>query len=395
MKYLKITFKIIICGFALIGFALTAGFLAVKYNLTNVTATVDKNSAQYQNAANDFAYSDLHITTPNSDPKNSGDSLDEINKRISQLHDSSQELAALKLKKIKELCQINVVGQTYSRNAGSIIAALNSGVTDWSFSQMILALSLRAGSNSEFNNKIKNCLSLTDGDFNETAIINTYKDAGGANAFSWANGDSWPVITAAILKDEAVIKRAAADAGVAPRLIVAELVVEQLRLYNTQREFYEKFFKPLQILANANKMAWGVMAIKEATAIDVENNLKNKNSSFYLGASYENVLNLSSNDVAKERYDRLTDPKNHYYSYFYGGLLIKQLISQWENKGYNIANRPELVATLFNIGFMKSAPKNNPQVGGSTIPLDGVDYTFGSLAHEFYYSNLIPEFPMN
>jgi len=395
MKFIKIAFKLIVYGFALIGVVLMAGFFAVKYNLTNVVAVVDKNSSEYQAAVNNFSYSNLQQENKAAELQYSNDSLAEINRRISQLHNSSQELAALKIQKIQELCQLDVVGKMYPVNARNIILARQAGISVWSYNQMILALSLHAGVDSEFSNKIKACQNLSDADYNETQLADLYKEAAGANAFTWANAESWDIITAAILKDEAVIKRAAADAGVSPRLIVSILVVEQLRLYNTQREFYEKFFKPLQILANANKMAWGVMAIKEATAIDIENNLKNKNSSFYLGPNYENVLNFSTGDIAKDRYNRLTNPKDHYYSYFYGALLIKQIITQWENKGYNIANRPELIATLFNIGFMKSSPKDNPQVGGSIITLDDIDYTFGSLSHEFYYSNLIPQFLLN
>ncbi|MEI7451654.1 MAG: hypothetical protein WCK37_00445 [Candidatus Falkowbacteria bacterium] len=396
MKFLKISFKVIVYGFALIGVILTAGFFAVKYNLTNVVAVVDKNSDAYQAAAQNFSYAGLSTTGSSSVATSSGDSLENINNKMAELNSSSQELANLKVKKIQELCQLDVVGKIYPVNARNIILAYQSGASQWSFDQMILALSLRAGNDSEFSNKIKACLNLKDGNYNEAQIISLFKDASSSNAFPWANDESWDVVTAAILKDEVAIKRAAADAGINPRLIVADLVVEQLRLYNTQREFYEKFFKPLQILANANKMAWGVMAIKEATAIDIENNLKNKNSFFYLGPQYENILDfVNTPDVAKARYDRLTNPKDHYYSYLYGALLIKQVINQWENKGYNISNRPELIATLFNIGFMKSSPKDNPQVGGSIITLDNVDYTFGSLAHEFYYSNLIPNFPMN
>jgi len=396
MKFLKIAFKIIVYGFALIGVILTAGFFAVKYNLTNVVAVVDKNSEAYSAAATNFSYANLSVNTNTSATSSADNSLEAINNKMAELNSSSQELANLKIKKIQELCQLDVVGQMYPVNAKNIIAAYRSGASEWSFDQMILALSLRAGNDSEFSNKIQACLNLKDANYDETQIMDSYQDASSSNAFPWANDESWDVITAAILKDESSIKRAAADAGVNPRLIVASLVVEQLRLYNTQREFYEKFFKPLQILANANKMAWGVMAIKEATAIDIENNLKNHNSSFYLGPQYENMLDfVNTPDVAKARYNRLTNPKDRYYSYLYGGLLIKQLISQWADKGYDISKRPELIATLFNIGFMKSLPKDNPQVGGSIITLDNVDYTFGGLAHEFYYSNLIPNFPMN
>jgi hypothetical protein len=69
-------------------------------------------------------------------------------------------------------------------------------------------------------------------------------------------------------------------------------------------------------------------------------------------------------------------------------------VVQWQKAGQDISDRPEILATLFNIGLQNSKPKSNPQVGGSKITIDGNDYVFGSLAYEFYYSgDLINEFP--
>jgi len=90
---------------------------------------------------------------------------------------------------------------------------------------------------------------------------------------------------------------------------------------------------------------------------------------------------------------RLTDPHNHYYSYLYTALLLKEEMTQWQSAGYPIDNRPEILATLFNIGFSHSTPNADPQTGGATITINGEDYTFGSLAFSFYYSNELTDFP--
>jgi len=42
--------------------------------------------------------------------------------------------------------------------------------------------------------------------------------------------------------------------------------------------------------------------------------------------------------------------------------------------------------TIYNLGFEKSFPKENPEVGGAIINLNNKDYTFGSIAFYFYYS---------
>ena len=136
------------------------------------------------------------------------------------------------------------------------------------------------------------------------------------------------------------------------------------------------------------------MGIKEATAIATENNLKDQTSQYYLGAEMEHALDFKTDNIANERYDRLTTEGEYYYSYLYGGIYLKQMISQWEKAGFDIQYRPEIVGTLFNVGFPQSNPKADPKVGGSEISIGKAKYSFGSLAYEFYYSGeLLDEFP--
>jgi len=103
------------------------------------------------------------------------------------------------------------------------------------------------------------------------------------------------------------------------------------------------------------------------TAIDVEANLKNANSAFYVGAEFQHLLDFKTNDIARERYDRLTNSRDHYYSYLYGAAIISELQAQWLSSGYDLKYRPEIIATLFNIGFNNSKPKMNSIVGGSSL----------------------------
>jgi hypothetical protein len=136
------------------------------------------------------------------------------------------------------------------------------------------------------------------------------------------------------------------------------------------------------------------MAIKETAAIDVEEHLRNPRSVFYLGADREHALDFTSDNIPKERFARLTDEKNHLFSYLYGGFELAQYRAQWKRANFPIDDRPEILATLYNIGFGKSKPNASPQVGGSTIHIADVDYTFGALAFEFYYSGeMLDVFP--
>ena len=107
------------------------------------------------------------------------------------------------------------------------------------------------------------------------------------------------------------------------------------------------------------------------------------------------MLDFKTDNIEKERFDRLTTFKNHYYSYMYAAVFLKQVKMQWERAGFPIDERPEILATLFNVGFPQSVPKSNPRVGGSTITVHENKYSFGALAYQFYYSGeLYDLFPM-
>src|SRR5581483_361988 len=66
----------------------------------------------------------------------------------------------------------------------------------------------------------------------------------------WPQTEEWNVLAAALTKDQAAVNKAAMDSGVPARLIAANLVAEQLRLFFTERELYKQFFYPLKILGS-------------------------------------------------------------------------------------------------------------------------------------------------
>jgi hypothetical protein len=94
------------------------------------------------------------------------------------------------------------------------------------------------------------------------------------------------------------------------------------------------------------------------------------------------------------RVKRLVQYKDHYYSYLYAGIFIRQIAAQWQKAGYPIDERPEILASIFNLGYNKSKPKKNPSAGGSNFKIREKDYTFGGVAFDFYYSGeMLEEFP--
>jgi hypothetical protein len=212
---------------------------------------------------------------------------------------------------------------------------------------------------------------------------------------SWRNSDEWLTLKAAIVKDISIINKVSLETGVSARIIVAPLVVEQLRLFHSDRELFKQVFAPLQILGNQSQFSWGVMGIKQETARRIESNLKDTSSPWHLGKDFEHMLDYSATtspaDIDDQRFLRLTDEHDRYYSYLYGALYIKELEAQWQMAGLPISNRPDIIATLYNIGFDNSRPHANPLSGGAEIDINGTVYSFGSLAQSFYDSGELTE----
>lgn len=227
--------------------------------------------------------------------------------------------------------------------------------------------------------------------FTQTATVGsaTGGEPSEAPGTPWPKTEEWQVMKAATARDYATVNRAAADSGVPARLIVENLIAEQLRLFFTDREDYKKFMYPLKILGPQTQFSWGVMGMKEATAIQVEQHLKDPTSPYYLGTGYEHALDFpaTTTDITTARFTRMTDQHDHYWSYLYAGLYIKEVEAQWARAGFPIEGNPAVIATLYNIGFAHSTPNAQPQVGGAAIDILGTTYSFGGLAADFYQSD--------
>lgn len=202
------------------------------------------------------------------------------------------------------------------------------------------------------------------------------------------NSEEWKHFEVAVSKDKDVLVRVEKETGIKSRLIVSQLAAEQLSFFFSNRKLFKQVLSPLELFANRSTLSWGVMGIKPSTAIAIEYNLKASTSPYYIGKQYENILDYdSSTDIDQERFERLTDKNNRYYSYLYTALYNKQIIAQWKNFAVDLSDRPEILATLYNIGFKNSRPNLEPQVGGYEFDINGHKYSFGGFAYDFYYSS--------
>ncbi|MEK9161044.1 MAG: hypothetical protein AAB440_03370 [Patescibacteria group bacterium] len=217
----------------------------------------------------------------------------------------------------------------------------------------------------------------------------------GQNTCSWNATPEWEVVKGGLTKDAAIITRVSEETGVPARLIAAVVTPEQIRFFTSEREVFKRYFEPLKILGSLTQFSLGVSGMKQETARLVEQYTYDPSSPFYPGDGMSALITyLEGVERETELYNRLTDDENHYYSYLYTALFLKEIQMQWERAGFRLIDRPEIEVTLFNIGFANSKPNANPQVGGAPITVGGTTYSFGDLGGRFYRSqeltNLFP-----
>ncbi len=355
LSWKVLLFRSFVYGFALIGFGLCSAWLAVKLKLTNDPGGVDVNDRYFQ-----------HATLSDE-------------QRHALLSDSAQ----VESLKSQTYYKILALGVSHPKNARNILDYYRRTEDIHTVDHMLDAMGIYMTDSADFNKRV-----------NEGGKILGGKSHNPSNLFWWSTVEEWPVLKVAVAKDARVIDTVAKRTGANPRLISAVLIAEQIRLFDSRREAFKKWIQPLKILSNETTFSWGVTGIKDFTAKTIEHNLIDKTSPFYLGAAYEHLLDFKTDKPDVERFERITNTKNHYYAYLYAALCIRQIENQWQRAGYDLTDRPEILSTLYNVGFIASVPKKDPQVGGSTIDIQGKKYTFGRLAYEYYFSGeLATEFP--
>lgn len=208
----------------------------------------------------------------------------------------------------------------------------------------------------------------------------------------WEATPEWAVVEAGLQKDSAIIERVSKETGVSRRMIAAVVIPEQIRFFTSNREVFKRWFEPMKILGSLSQFSLGVSGIKQETAVQIETYAHDTTSPLYPGAGMSDLIAYTTDgDHARELYNRLTDDKDHYYSYLYTALYIKEIQAQWRNAGYDISENPEVIVTLFNIGFNKSNPNPHPVAGGAEIELGGKTYTYGELGAYFYYGERLTD----
>ena len=213
------------------------------------------------------------------------------------------------------------------------------------------------------------------------------------NSCDWNKTQEWNILKTAFTKDSVVLNKVSQETGISTRMILSTVSPEQIRFFTSNREDFKRVFEPLKILISLSKFSLGVSGIKEDTAQQIEEYANDPTSEFYPGPEMNTLLVYPPGvNPDTELYNRLTDEHNHYYSYLYTALFIKEIQSQWEKSGFDITKEPGVIITLFNLGFNASKPNDKPIVAGSTITLGGHSYSYGELGSLIYNSNELPIF---
>jgi hypothetical protein len=359
-RWFRIPYFTVLYLFAIYGAFLTLTYFAMKFNWTRESGKLDSNNRYFQ-AMHDKYNQSFKV-----------DSVSMVKHRYEVMQ------------------RIIVLNDFFPVNAQHILTAYQNTKDEKLALQMLDAVDLRLRKNKKYHHATQKIQSSKSKSQEETT---------GLSVFEWMNINEWKYFSEAVAKDKVYIDSAAAVAGVEARIIVSCLVGEQVRLFNSRREKFKGFITPLKSLALETNLSYGVTGIKENTALKIERYLKDETSAYYLGKDHENILDFDSitnynnglNDTMNVRLQRLVQFKDHYYSYLYAALFVKQIKTQWEKAGFPIDDRPEILASLFNLGYQKSRPKKNPGVGGSVFKINESEYTFGSVAFEFYYSGELAE----
>ncbi len=163
------------------------------------------------------------------------------------------------------------------------------------------------------------------------------------------------------------------------------IMVEQIRWSMTNRWFFKQMVKN-NILQSFTDFSLWISWMKITTAIEIEKNLKDPNSEFYLWKGYENILDYNIDNKKQTLQKRLTENTTYYYQYLYTWLAIKMIKKQWKDRWYDLSEKIWLIATIYNLWFKKSNPNCSPWIWWAILYIDWKKWFFWELWEKIWIS---------
>jgi len=211
-------FRAVLWIFALIGFIFVSVYFAMQLGLLNVRGSISQRNS----------YFDFIQKTKSNDLTPSSD--------------------------LVVVCKINTLTKYAPLTSVDIYKTSIAGASDTLLAQMIDAASKRFANDPTFNQDMDECNNASDATFNVPTT-----------AYVWADTDQWAIMKDVFTRDQDVIKKAAADSGVSPRLLLTGVIGEQFRFFTSEREAFKSYFEPLKILASLSNTSYVIEVLKPKT----------------------------------------------------------------------------------------------------------------------------------
>jgi len=190
-----------------------------------------------------------------------------------------------------------------------------------------------------------------------------------------ANGEEFEKTITLLKQYDSQINKAAAVFGIPSRLLVSAIYADRRMHYNLLDASLD-----VLIARNGRDNSIGIAQVRVSTALWVVKTLKDKNSPYYLGGKFENII--PGEMTRDEMINYLIFPdSNLFIAAAYSAMILKR----WKDAGFDIANRVEIFATLYNLGpYRRDETEREPH-------RNPVANEYGYVAKDFYYSAYLRE----
>ena len=206
-SFFGVSTKIIVIIFAVIGIIFSSIYLAVNFHLTNTEGIVDKQADGFWQSG-EVASPIAAITAQNnSDIFFNGNNYCRMKQLKEQYPGTFSRIMDLAQNNEKDIAQEN----------------LNAAMDN---------LNLTTESGAPCDETLNQNISSSD--FKELAGTVDNQEL-----FIFATSSEWTFFKNAVLKDQDIIKKVEEDTGIKSRVLVAELVAEQMRLFFSDRGWFE------------------------------------------------------------------------------------------------------------------------------------------------------------
>lgn len=144
-----------------------------------------------------------------------------------------------------------------------------------------------------------------------------------------------------IIERKQLISLASETFDINATYLSAIIYTERTKNYDWRDEAFDEL-----IARVGQNSSIGFAQVKMKTAYFIERQLTDSTSKFYCGNKYENVLGVSKTPfhlIEKLQIDSV--------NILYAAAYIKIIQTFWQNRGYSIADRPDIIGSLYQLGL--------------------------------------------